>query len=223
MLVATQIKLLEPDLKWVRCVHLCSMQHVTRRVTSCYINVTSYAACGKARHIIVTSRCAMIWCVNLTHHISNQCQDCSMSQINVPLKNSKRLLLHQSRPQLILDRWGSSFKTRLDFILRLNRKLSHTKLDRPNQIISSCQSRLSAFHICLLFTSVCFLHLSAFHICLLFTFWVHCKRMNSSYPSMWAVLKNHSPKLKVGQLVIIQACLCFKQFCCNQFETAGVI
>ena len=164
----------------------------------------------------------MIWCVNLTHHISNQCQKCSMSQINVPLKNSKRLLLHQSRPQLILDRWGSSFKTRLLF-LRLNRKLSQTKLDRPNQIISSCQSRLPAFHICLLFTFVWFSHLSAFHICLLFTFWVHCERMNFSCPSMWAVLKNHSPKLKVDQLEIIQTCLCFKQFCCNQFKTTGVI
>ena len=158
MLVATQIKLLETDLKWVRCVHLCSMQHVTRRVTSCYtnvtvmqhltrrviscyINVTSYAACGKACHINVTSHCAMIWYVKLdTSHqqpmskvlnVTNQCPV-------FPLKNLKRLLLHQSRPQLILDRWGSSFKTRLDFILRLNRKLSHTKLDRPNQIISSC-------------------------------------------------------------------------------------
>ena len=164
----------------------------------------------------VTVQCA------LTHHISNQCQKCSMSQINVPLKNSKRLLLHQSRPQLILDRWGSSFKTRLLFILRLNRKLSHTKLDRPNQIISSCQSRLSAFHICLLFTFVCFSHLSAFHSCLLFTF-VCFSHLNFPYPSMWAVLKNHSPKLKVDQLEIIQACLCFKQFCCNKFKTTGVI
>ena len=53
MLVATQIKLLDPDLKWVHCVHLCCMQHVTRRVTSFYVDVTSYATCSKARHIML--------------------------------------------------------------------------------------------------------------------------------------------------------------------------
>ena len=115
MLVATQIKLLETDIKWVRCVHLCSMQHVTRRVTSCYtnvtvmqhltrrvtscyINVTSYAACGKARHINVTSHCAvcndMVCQLDTSHQqpmsrVLNVTNQCPVEKFKAPAVASK--------------------------------------------------------------------------------------------------------------------------------------
>ena len=178
-----------------------------RNVTSCYINVTSYAACGKARHINVTSHCAV--CNDISHHqpmskVLNVTNQCPVEKFKAPAVASK---------PASADTWSLriQFQNQIGFYFApqqeaLPHQAGSAKPDYQQLPVTAvCFSRLSAFHICLIFTFVCFSHL------------------NFPYPSMWAVLKNHSPKLKVDQLEIIQACLCFKQFCCNQFKTTGVI